>query len=149
MVLRSADSSSPCRNLSVLVLTYNEQLNLPSCLASVRGLNCPLFVIDSGSTDSTRMIAATFGALLVQHGFSTHAKQWEWALRSLPIETEWILALDADQCLTNGLRLELAELFSETDHQSMLNESDGFYINRRQIFRGRWIKHGGTIQNTC
>jgi glycosyltransferase involved in cell wall biosynthesis len=127
--------------LAIVVLTYNEELNLPACLASVQGLAEALLVVDSGSTDRTAEIAADYGARLVSHEFASHAKQWRWALAQLDPGVEWVLGLDADQRLSSELREELAHLFT-ADHRR-LREHDGFYVNRRQIFRGQWIHHGG------
>lgn len=147
--------SVPPAPLAVVVLTHNEEWNIPDCLASISGWAREVFVVDSGSTDRTREIAAQYGAIVVEHPFETHAKQWNWALRNLPISTEWILALDADQRMTPELRNEIIELFNReaegirgqgkavSGQQSGLDDIDGFYIKRRQIFRGRWIRHGG------
>ncbi|MFN7918886.1 MAG: glycosyltransferase family 2 protein [Bryobacteraceae bacterium] len=122
-------------NLSVVVLTFNEEANLARCLASMVNLGAPLFVVDSGSTDNTRAIARSFGALVVEHPFRTHAEQWRWALDNVPLTTNWVLALDADQALTAELEDELRSL------QPAAGVS-GYFLNRRQVFRGRWIKHG-------
>jgi glycosyltransferase involved in cell wall biosynthesis len=100
-----------------------------------------LFVVDSGSTDATRAIAERYGATVVEHPFETHARQWLWALGHLPIQHGWILALDADQRVTPELREEIETLFSYRARG--LDGLDGLYLNRRQIFRGRWIRHGG------
>jgi glycosyltransferase involved in cell wall biosynthesis len=127
--------------LSVILLTYNEEANLPACLESLTGLNCEIFVVDSGSIDSTREIATQFGATVVKHSFEGHTKQWNWALQNLPILTGWVLGLDADQRLTPELAAELHRLF--TLERVRLTQVDGFYINRRQVFRGKWIRHGG------
>lgn len=166
--------SQPLAPLTVVVLTHNEEWNLPACLARVAGWAKEIFVVDSGSTDRTREIASQYGAIVVEHRFETHAKQWNWALQNLPISTEWILALDADQRVTPELRDEISELFNRGaldvrlegvrsqesgarnkqlgvrgqgkavgDQRSGLDDIDGFYIKRRQIFRGTWIKHGG------
>jgi len=124
--------------ITVVVLTYNEESNLADCLTSVYQWATRIFVVDSGSTDRTSEIAAHFGAELVQHPFETHARQWDWALENLPIHTEWILALDADQRATPELAHEIREL----DNAALLGV-DGIYIKRRQIFRDKWIKHGG------
>jgi glycosyltransferase involved in cell wall biosynthesis len=137
--------TSPTRNqslpVSVVILTYNEEANLPACLESLRGLECEVFVVDSGSSDATREIARAFGAQVFEHPFESHAQQWNWALQNLPIATDWVLGLDADQRLTSELGQELIELF--TVNSDGLDAIDGFYIKRRQIFRGRWIRHGG------
>lgn len=131
-------------NLSAVVLTFNEQDNLPRCLESLGSLRCRLYLVDSGSTDATLEIGRRYGAAIVTHPFETHARQWQWALENLPFTTEWVLALDADQSLTPELAAEIVALFSGT-HQfsARLDTLDGIYLNRRQVFRGRWIKHGG------
>lgn len=140
--------------LSVVVLSYNEERNLLDCLTSVSGWAGEIFVVDSGSTDRTVEIAQQCGAHVATHPFESHAKQWNWALRNLPFSFEWVLCLDADQRVTPELADEIAQLFvREVDRRQpaagagwqakSLTEVDGFYIKRRQIFRGTWIKHGG------
>ena len=134
-------------SLAVVVLTYNEERNLSACLASVAGWAGEIFVVDSGSTDHTVDIAERYGARVVTHSFESHAKQWNWALRSLPFTYEWALCLDADHRVTPELREEIRELFQarseDVRRQARLEAVDGCYIKRRQIFRGRWIRHGG------
>jgi len=131
----SVDSSSE-PILSAVILTYNEEQNLPACLSSLKLLGCPIFVVDSGSTDRTLEIATRFGATILEHPFTTHTQQWDWALKNVPLESEWVMALDADQAITS-------ELAAEIRTQLAASMFDGFYIKRRQVFRGRWIKHGG------
>lgn len=128
-------ASSP---VAVVVLTFNEEANLDACLSSVSGLAAEVFVVDSGSTDGTCAIAARHGAVVVAHPFESHARQWAWALGTLPIRSTWILALDADQRLTPELQQAIAEVTGET-----ATVHDGYFLVRRQIFRGRWIRHGG------
>lgn len=127
--------------LSAVVLTLNEESNLDACLGSLAGWTDSIFVVDSGSTDGTAEIAARWGAVLLHHSFESHTEQWRWALANLPFSSQWVLALDADQRITPELRDELARLFGEDTET--LRRLDGIYINRRQIFRGRWIRHGG------
>ncbi|HEY3824919.1 MAG TPA: glycosyltransferase family 2 protein [Bryobacteraceae bacterium] len=126
-------------NLAVVVLTWNEEDNLPRCLESLSSLQCPVFIVDSGSTDETLDIARRYRARCFQHAFHTHNEQWSWALGNLPLESEWVLGLDADQSLTP----ELAEELKETFESSIAPDVDGFYVTRRQVFHGRWIRHGG------
>jgi glycosyltransferase involved in cell wall biosynthesis len=125
--------------VTVLVLTHNEERNLDACLASVASWAEAVWVVDSGSTDRTLAIAQAHGATVAAHPFETHARQWRWALSHLPIGTDWVLALDADQSLTPELRDELALRLSD----GSLRTVDGVFLNRRQIFRGRWIRYGG------
>lgn len=127
--------------VTAVVLTFNEESNLPACLDSIDGWTDSIVVIDSGSTDGTLEIAREHGAVLLQHPFESHARQWRWALDQLPLSTDWILALDADQRLTPELRDELGRLLGAG--QTQLAGYEGAYIKRRQIFRGTWIRHGG------
>ena len=125
--------------LSVVVLTFNEGRNLAACLESVADCAAEIFVVDSGSTDATARIAEQAGATVVVHPFETHAKQWAWALQALPIRSDWVLALDADQRATP----ELAHAIVAELNGSGSAGRAGYFIPRRQIFRGRWIRHGG------
>jgi glycosyltransferase involved in cell wall biosynthesis len=122
---------------TVVVLTFNEARNLGACLDAVRGWAARIVVVDSGSTDETVAIAEAAGATVLTHPFTTHAAQWAWALEALPTTSEWILGLDADQRLTPELRQAVDALLDRP------GAARGAYLNRRQIFRGRWIRHGG------
>src|SRR5258708_2343670 len=97
-------------SISAIVLTFNEERNLPDCLASLRAVAQEIFVVDSGSTDGTRAIAEAAGARVVSHPFESHARQWKWALEALPLSGEWVLALDADQRVSPELSIEIAAL---------------------------------------
>jgi glycosyltransferase involved in cell wall biosynthesis len=125
-------------SITVVVLTHQEEANLPALLESVSGWAAAVFLVDSGSTDATVDRAREAGATVMTHEFTTHQAQWKWALANLPIETDWVLGLDADQRVTPELRAELRTLFSEGGPEGV----SGFYINRRQIFRGKWIRYG-------
>jgi glycosyltransferase involved in cell wall biosynthesis len=125
--------------VTAVVLTFNESRNLGACLETLVPWAQAVYVVDSGSTDETVAIAEALGASVVHHPFDTHATQWRWALDHLPIKTSWVLAIDADQRLTPELQREIVER-TTSDGASRI---DGFYLNRRQIFRGRWIRHGG------
>jgi glycosyltransferase involved in cell wall biosynthesis len=128
--------------ITAVVLTFNEEPNLGVCLESISGWTEALVVVDSGSTDRTTDIARRHGATVLQHPFDSHARQWRWALSQLPLSSDWILALDADQRITPALRYELARCFDAAG-PPQLATFDGAYIKRRQIFRGTWIRHGG------
>lgn len=123
--------------IAAVVLTFNEERNLPACLASLAGWVSEIVVVDSNSTDATAAIAAAHGARVVTHPFETHARQWSWALANAPIAADWVLALDADQQVSAELKAALIELFRRGP------DADGYFINRRQVFRGRWIRYGG------
>lgn len=127
--------------IAAVVLTHNEEANLNACLESVAGWTSSILIVDSGSTDQTRRIADQYGSNFLHHPFESHTRQWRWALDQLPLSDEWVLALDADQRVTPELRDELFDLFQ--DRAQKLDGIAGLYFKRRQIFRGRWIRHGG------
>jgi glycosyltransferase involved in cell wall biosynthesis len=126
--------------LSVVVLTHDEELNLPDCLASVVDWVSEVVIVDSGSNDRTTTIARAAGARVVAHPFTTHAQQWLWALDNVPLSNAWLLGLDADQRVSASLRNELTELLARA---STLDGVEGLWIPRHQVFRGRLIRHGG------
>lgn len=122
--------------LSVLVLTHDEEKNLPGLLDSLAGLDHDLFVMDSGSTDRTIEIARAAGATVFEYPFDNYGAQRNRAQAMLPNQLGWVLHLDADERLTPELRDEIPTL--ATDHGSF----DGFMLRQRTVFMGRWIKHG-------
>ena len=124
--------------LDLIVLTYNEELHLRRCLRSVQGLTQNIFVVDSGSTDSTVDIAHQYNAHVVTHKFTTQAEQFNCALDNLPIKSDWILRLDADEYLLPDLRDEITSVLPQ-----LPAEVSGLYMKRRMVFMGRWIRHGG------
>jgi glycosyltransferase involved in cell wall biosynthesis len=122
----------------VIILTQNEEVNLPPCLNSLKGLDSPIVVVDSGSTDRTLEIAERYGAIVLRHEFIHYSAQRNWAQDHLPVETEWVLHLDADERLTPELVHEISETLRKP-----LGDLAGFMLRKRTIFMGRWIKHGG------
>ncbi len=123
-------------DLAVIVLTYNEELNLPQALDSIVDWAREVFVVDSGSTDRTVEIARRYGCHVIQHPFDDYAKQRNFALSALPITAEWIFFLDADEWLPQDLKEEItAKLASHPAEH-------GFLVKWRLIWMGRWIKRG-------
>lgn len=123
--------------VSVVVLTRNEALNIEDCVRSVRWAS-EVFVVDSLSHDRTVEIATAVGAQTFLHAFTGYADQRNWALENLPFRNEWVLMLDADERTTEVLAREIAQAL-----QNGAYGCDGFYLKRRLIFLGRWLKHGG------
>jgi len=123
---------------SIIILTYNEESHLPRLLKSVAELDAPLFILDSGSTDNTLTITAEYGAVVLSHPFENHPKQWDFALKNFEIKTPWVICLDADQVVTPELKVKLLNFIDEN-----YKGIDGIYFNRKNYFKGRWIKHGG------
>ena len=128
----------PTAPLSVIILSFNEETNLPACLDSLNGLHCSVFVLDSFSTDRTPQIAHERGVSFHQHVFENYALQRNWSQQNLPIETPWVLHLDADERLTPELVTEINSLM-----QAPPAGVNGFMLRKRTIFLGKWIRHGG------
>lgn len=133
-------STSPAEaraTIAIVILTFNEELNLPFALESVRGLASEVFIVDSGSTDKTVEIAESYGANVCTHAFTNQAAQFNWALDNLPITSEWVLRLDADEYLLPELRAEIIDRL-----QTLPDDVTGVFLNRRLIFLERWIRYG-------
>ena len=124
--------------ISCIILTYNEEKNILKCLQSLYSWIGEIIIVDSFSQDKTIEIAKQFTDKIYQNPFTTHVEQWIWAFNNVELNYEWCLALDADQVVSCELKKELIELF-----KNLPEGIDGFYIKRRQIFRGRWIRFGG------
>ncbi|MHB8159800.1 MAG: glycosyltransferase family 2 protein [Thermoleophilia bacterium] len=122
--------------MAVIILTYNEEVNIAQALESIAGWANEIFILDSQSTDRTLEIARQYGCHIAQNKFENYAKQRNYALGHLPIRSEWVLFLDADEWLPEALKQEISTLITT------LPEENGFYINRRLIWMGRWIHHG-------
>lgn len=119
-------------DLTIIILTYNEEPNLPQALKSVSGWAAEIIVLDSGSTDDTIKIAENFGAKVYYRQFDNYANQRNYALKELSISTGWILFLDAGKYLTEELKKEIRETLRSTDY-------NGFYLKRRFYFWGKWL----------
>jgi glycosyltransferase involved in cell wall biosynthesis len=130
--------------VTVIVLTYNESLNIADCLRSVCGWASEVFVVDSYSTDDTVEIARQYARLVVQHELSMSVPDQRcWALENLPLKTDWVLFVDADERIRPELREEIATILLKP--QELLES--GFYIKRRFYFLGRWLRHGDCYPN--
>jgi len=119
--------------VSVLILTLNEEENLPGCLGSVIWSD-DIVVFDSYSTDQTVEIAHSHGALVIQKHFNGYASQRNAAL-AVDFKHSWILMVDADEQVTPELRREIELLPDGQD-----NDYDLFRVRRKDFFMGRWLK---------
>jgi len=122
--------------VSVLIPAKNEEANLPACLESVARAN-EIFVVDSQSSDRSIAIAESYGAKVVQFNFNGRwPKKKNWALENLPFDNEWVLIVDCDERIPPELWEEIALAIQNPDY-------DGYYLNRKVFFLGKWIRHGG------
>ncbi len=124
--------------LATIVLTYNEEIHVARCLESIRKFCDETVFVDSFSTDRTAILAQGLGAHVVEHPFTNQALQFQWALDNLPVDSEWVMRLDADETLTPEL---VEEIGRRLPH--LPPDVTGVNLKRRHIFLGRWIKHGG------
>jgi len=121
--------------VSVLIFTFNEAVNLPACLESVSWCD-DVIVIDSFSTDKTEKVCAEYNARFIQHEFSSMAQQRNWALEEVDIKNEWVLILDADERVTDEVRVELCDI-ARNAHGNV----GAYRIRRRFYMWGRWLKY--------
>lgn len=119
--------------VSVIVPTLNEERNLADCLASVSWAD-EVIVFDSHSDDATLSIAATAGVRVVQRHFDDFATHKNWALDEIDFRHPWVFILDADERVTPELQAEIRTTISLPDAKC------GYYIARRNIFAGKWIR---------
>jgi glycosyltransferase involved in cell wall biosynthesis len=121
-------------SLSVVIITLNEEANLPRTLESVKWAD-EIVVLDAGSTDRTREIAESFHARFFVEPWKGFAAQKNSALQKAT--GDWVLSLDADEEVEPALGQEIRETLSKNPAES------GFWIPRKNFFLGRWIRHGG------
>jgi len=96
-------------SITAIILTKNEEMHIERCIKNLQQICQKIYVVDSFSTDSTCPIAEQYGAVVVQHEYVHQAQQFQWALDNLTIDTEWVIRMDADEYLTDGLIKEIKE----------------------------------------
>jgi len=126
-------------NISIALITLNEEANLARTLESVQplvrdGLG-EIIVVDSGSKDHTLEIARSFDAKVFSEPWKGFAAQKNSAMEKA--SGDWVLQLDADEAMER-------ELADEISHElGQAGNLVGYSIPRKNFFLGRWIKHGG------
>jgi len=126
-------------DITAVVLTFNEEIHIERCLNNLIPFCKYIIIIDSYSNDRTIEIANKFDVIIYQNTWINYARQFEWAMQNCPIETEWIMRVDADEYFTPGLINELQDI---DKHISV--DVNGLIMRRRTIFLGKWIRFGGT-----
>ena len=118
---------------SILILTLNEEKNLPGCLASLAGCD-DIVVLDSGSTDQTVPLARAAGARVYTHRFESFARQRNHAHETISFRHPWVFHVDADERFTPELATECS---SYTDGETI----DGCWVAPKMLLAGKWIRH--------
>lgn len=126
--------------VSVIILTYNEEVNIKFSLESVKDLTDDIFIVDSFSTDKTLEIARHYTDKIFQNPWTHYAGQRQWALANLPLKHDWILFLDADERLTSSLKTEIYQVVTRELENPHLG---GYYVPRHFFFLGRQLNWGG------
>lgn len=125
-------------DISVIILTFNEQLHIRRCLERISPVVKDVFIIDCFSTDKTLEIAGEYNNVrILQNKWVNHATQFNWGLEHADIKTKWVLRLDADEYLT-------PELVEELEHKLPALSADvtGVVFPLRRVFLGRTIRRG-------
>jgi len=120
--------------ISVIVLTYNEEINLSGCLASIKWSD-DIIIYDSNSTDKTLEIAQEAGCRIYQREFDNYASQRNAALEKVSYKHPWILMLDADERVTSEVVDELQDFLQTNPSEVALAR-----IRRKDMFMGHWLR---------
>ena len=122
-------------SISVLIMTLNEEKNLPACLASLDWCD-EIVVLDSFSTDGTVEIAQAAGARVYQRAHDTESRQRTYGLKEIEYKYPWVYTPDADEVTPSDLRDEMLAIARDA-----ARPESSFRIRYKNMFMGRWIKH--------
>lgn len=130
-------------NISTIILSYNEEKHIERCIQNAQRFSRDVYVVDSYSTDNTVAIAENLGVTVFQNKWeNNYAKQFNWGLDNLPITTEWVFRLDADEYLSDALIDELLE-----STPLLTADISGVVMERKMVFLGRQINRGNVKWN--
>jgi glycosyltransferase involved in cell wall biosynthesis len=118
--------------ISAVIITFNEELFIEKCLASLDGIADEIVVVDSFSTDATEEICKKFNVRFIKHEFEGYRDQKNYALKLATHKN--ILSLDADEALSDKLRESIISIKDKWDY-------DGYRFNRLNNYCGDWIRH--------
>src|SRR6476469_3512764 len=121
--------------ISVVILTLNEEINLPRCLEAISWCD-DVLIVDSFSSDATLKIAGEHGVRVVQRVFDSFAGQRNFALDQCELKYEWIFHLDADEVMTRDLSAEILKCIAATD-------KDAYRVSSKLMFHGKFLRHAG------
>lgn len=120
--------------VSVIILTKNEEINIKKCLESVAWCD-DVHLYDSYSADKTVEIAQEMGAVVTQRKFDNWSSHQNWGLQNLKFKYDWVLYIDADERVTDGLKDAVESAVKNP------GKNIAFRVERRDFFQGTWIKH--------
>jgi len=120
--------------ITVIIITLNEEKNIGRCIQSVQGIADEILVVDSFSSDNTEAVAKNLGARFIQHPFEDYVAQHIYA--DSQATHDIILSLDADEALSEDLAHSIKKI-------KKYWKNDGYFMNRKTNYCGKWIKHCG------
>jgi glycosyltransferase involved in cell wall biosynthesis len=123
--------------ITLIVLSYNEEIHMERCLSRIAPWVERIVVIDSFSTDATVALAQSHGAEVLQHPFKNHADQFRWGLEAAAPTTEWVMRIDCDEYFEESVATALDALLP-----TLPPDVTGVNVRRKFIFREKWIRHG-------
>lgn len=129
-------------NLTVIVITYQEEKNIAACLESIFPVTKNVFVVDSFSTDKTQSILKQYDVKFCEYEFISYKDKREWAQNNNPFDTEWVFHIDADERFTPELQRWLLTAFEVESTMT-----DGFMFSRKTLFMDKWIRFGDHYPN--
>ncbi|MEI6049446.1 MAG: glycosyltransferase family 2 protein [Bacteroidota bacterium] len=118
--------------ISAVIITYNEEMFIDKCLASIDGIADEIVVVDSYSSDATEEICKKYNVRFIKHEFEGYRDQKNFALGLATYKN--ILSLDADEALSDRLRESILSVKDKWDY-------DGYLFNRRNHYCGKWIRY--------
>ena len=129
-------------DLTVVILTKNEENNLKKCIESFKGIVKRFVIVDSYSTDNTKKLCdelkKSVNLDFYENKFIDYATQLNWGIKNTNISTEWTMRMDADEEITDELVEEIKNKLP-----NIQKDINGIILKRRVYFMGKWIKHGG------
>ncbi len=125
------------QDISVIILTFNEEIHIARCIKSLLTFTDKIFIVDSGSTDKTIEIAENLGAKVAVNQWINYATQFNFGIENNPFKTKWLMRMDSDEYVLPELSEEINQKLSKTSE-----EISGMYIKRRVLFFDKWIRHG-------
>lgn len=126
-------------DLTAIILTYNEEMNIKACIESIRFFTKRIVVVDSNSNDNTVAIAQGCGAEVLVNPWVNYATQYNWGIENAHINTEWILRIDADERISNEAASEIVEICGNANNPDI----SGIIVRFKVTFLGKDLKHGG------
>jgi len=124
--------------ITAIILTSNEKIHLSRCVENLNDLDLDILIVDSFSTDNSLEIAQPGRVRVLKNKWINYSTQFNWALKQVDPNTDWVLRIDADEILTAALKKEITEKLP-----LLKADINGIFVPRRMMFQGRPVQYGG------